>query len=129
MPMKIVASGAWGLVAYAVLSGGACPAEDFMDGLLSDEKGKRYHATLMKHFQRMATQGRITNETQFKKLQGVRPTLVEFKAHQARVIGFFHGRGLVVLTHGFRKKQDRTPKQQIERAHDIRARFLRSEQA
>ena len=50
----------------------------------------------------------------------------EFKRHQVRIMCFQVGRRMV-LTHGFRKKENRTPRRQIERAERIRAEHLRRE--
>jgi phage-related protein len=57
---------------------------------------------------------------QFKKLDG---DIFEFKRHQIR-IGCFQVSRRWFLTHGFRKKQDKWPKVELDRAKQIRLEHL-----
>jgi len=66
--------------------------------------------------------GKIFNEQKFKHLTGT-DQLFEFKADQGRVLCFFFIGGRVILTHGFLKKVDKTPKSEIERAEKIKKDF------
>lgn len=46
--------------------------------------------------------------------------LFEFKSFQVRLpCAYAHERGLLLITHGFYKKRDKTRKQEIERAWKI----------
>ena len=71
-------------------------------------------------FKLFAAKGKIRNKESFKVLKGTKPKLLEFKKFQERVLGFFFGEGLVCLTNGFSKKSNKTPPEQIVRAHKIR---------
>ena len=44
------------------------------------------------------------------------PGLFEFKANQVRVLFFRDRRGDIILTNGFIKRQDKPPRQEIQRA-------------
>lgn len=54
-------------------------------------------------------------QQKFKHLTGTEQ-LFEFKADQGRVLCFFFVGKRVILTHGFLKKGDKTPKDEIDRA-------------
>lgn len=69
-------------------------------------------------------QGRFSNTEKFGDLgrrvarDGSAVRLFEFKSFQLRM-PFAYAKsesGVILITHGFRKKKDRTPKEEIERA-------------
>lgn len=62
----------------------------------------------------------------FKKLKGVENiyeirVITHFKS--IRILGFMHKGNLIVLTHAFIKKSQKTPKTEIERAIRIKAKY------
>ena len=105
-------------IQYAIRGNGSMPAKKFIEGLSAGEQAKV--AVL---FKKMAGTARIWNTTQYKKVEG---NIWEFKRHQIRVMCFQVGKRLV-LTHGFRKKVDRTPRSEIKRAERIREEHSRRE--
>lgn len=54
----------------------------------------------------------------FKKLVGTElwEVRTEYSGNAFRLLGFFDGENLIVLTSGFAKKTQKTPKQEIETA-------------
>ncbi len=68
----------------------------------------------------------IKNENVSKKIE---ERLFELKADSGgwfiRVFFFYHDRKLIII-HGFQKQGNKTPKEQIKRARDLRDRFLSS---
>jgi len=102
-------------IAFARDHEGASPAEEFFDGLSMVEK-----AQLSKLFQILGddTHGEPRNPKKFGVLDD---GLYEFKSFQIRMpFAYAKGeRGLVLITHGFRKKRDKTPSSQIARAKRI----------
>jgi len=105
-------------IQYAMCANGSMPAKEFVESLSQGEQTK-----LAVLFKRMADTGEIRNREQYKKVEG---DIWEFKRHQVRVM-CFQVRKRVILTHGFRKKANRTPRSEIERAKRIRAEHLRRE--
>ena len=64
----------------------------------------------------------------FKKLHGseeIWECRIQLGSAAYRVFCFFAGRAVVVLTHGLRKKAQKTPRREIERAEDYRSDYLR----
>ena len=63
-----------------------------------------------------------TNPLVCKRFKGSDSGLGEFKSIPFRVMFFECGRvpGRIVITHCFKKKSDKTPPQQVERAHRLR---------
>lgn len=116
---NIVARGAFGTVEYAVQANGASPAQEFVETEL-DLDNQRKLAVLL---EKLANQGRISNEEQFKKVEG---SLFELKQHQVRVFCFQEGRRWI-LTHGFIKKRPKLPKTEIQRGERIRQEHLTRE--
>ncbi len=122
MPVKSAASGPRFDVQYAIDAQGRQPAETFLAELQVDRRAE--YIGLLALFQRYADFGVLHNREQFKQLAGTDPTLVEFKKGQARVLGFYNGPGVLVLTHGLIKKRDRLDPADIDRAHRIRAEHI-----
>jgi len=73
-------------------------------------------------FKMLGDVGKIFNEQKFKHLTDS-DQLFEFKADQGRVLCFFFVGKRVILSHGFLKKSDKTPKGEIERAENMKADF------
>lgn len=102
-------------VAFARNRLGASPAEEFFDGLSVIEKSQ-----LLKLFEILCndSHGEPRNPKKFGVLDD---GLYEFKSFQIRMpFAYSHGeRGLVLITHGFRKKKDKTPPSEIAKAKRI----------
>lgn len=113
MARRLVYEGDRFRITFAVLADGSCPAGTFFDGLSISDKAK-----LMALFQLFANHGPIANDEKFGVLKD---GLYEFKSFQIRMpFGYAKNeRGVVVVTHGFRKKKDKAPPQEIDRARRI----------
>lgn len=74
----------------------------------------------------MGDHGRIANERKFKYLTDS-DQIFEFKAGQGRILCFFFIGQRIILTHGFTKKGEKTPKGEIEKAKALRQEFLSRE--
>jgi phage-related protein len=98
-------------IAYAVDNNGRSPGKDFFDALPLQDQAKLMHL-----FRLLGEQGTINNPEKFGNLKG---GLYEFKSFQIRMPCRFLPNGVVLITHGFRKKRDRTPKEEIDRAKRI----------
>jgi len=48
-----------------------------------------------------------------------------FGGNTYRMLAFFHGGGRIVLTHGFMKKTEKTPPQEIAEAQRLKADYIR----
>mgnify|MGYP005810883241 CR=1 FL=1 len=113
MARRAAYQGAKFAIAFAREKNGACPACEFFDGLGTPEKAK-----LMALFQIAADHGNFYNREKFGDLgEG----LFEFKSFQIRMPFAYakKERGLILITHGFIKKKDKTPKEEIQRAWRI----------
>ncbi len=87
-----------------------------------DELPDKLQVKLAALFTRLGDHGTIYNERKFKHLSGTNQ-IFEFKADDARVLCFFFFGKRVILTHGFKKKGQKTPKREIERAENIKHDF------
>ncbi len=91
---------------------------EFMEGMRPEAVRK-----LWALIQDTADNGPPRHPERCKKLVGVE-NLFELKSKPFRVFFFYEGRegdrGRIVLTHGFRKKSDSTPRREIERALRLR---------
>jgi phage-related protein len=104
---------------YYLVDGTRAYARDFVYGELTRSEQSQVVALV----QRIADQGDLDNMEQFRQLHGY-SNLYEFKRFSVRLMCFFDGRGRIVLTHGFKKKTDRTPRQEIDRALRLRDAYL-----
>jgi phage-related protein len=113
MARRVAYQGAIFAIAFAREKSGACPACEFFDGLRILDKAK-----LMALFQIAGDHGKFFNPEKFGDLGG---GLHEFKSFQIRMPFAYakKERGLILITHGFIKKKDKTPKEEIQRAWRI----------
>lgn len=103
-------------VECAVRTNGKCESKVFLDSLTVSDRAK-----IIKNIKRFANAGKIRNREKFKKVEGT--DFWEFKEFQTRILMYYCARGHIALTHGFVKKGDRIPKQQIERAYTIKEEY------
>jgi phage-related protein len=113
MARRVVYAGAKFSIAFAREKSGACPACEFFDALNLLDKAKR-----MALFRIAADHGAFYNEQKFGDLAN---GLFEFKSDRIRMPFAYakSERGLILITHGFIKKKNKTPKQEIARAWRI----------
>ena len=97
---------------YAITENGKCSIQDFISGLTVINQRKI--VALLEH---VAQNGTPSNVEKFKQLEKRdKISVFEFKAGQVRVLCTFDGQSIIVLTHGFIKKQQKAPRSEIDRA-------------
>lgn len=96
----------------AIVENGRCYVKEFINSLGVSEQRKI--VALLKF---AAENGPQINEEKFKKLND--DELFEFKDHQRRIFCTYDKGRLIVLTHGFIKKSNKTPKGDIKRAKEL----------
>jgi len=112
MTRRVAYKGSKFTIAFAQ-TGSGCPAGEFFDALEDSDKAK-----LMALFRLLGDQGGISNP---EKVGRLGEGLYEFKSFQIRMPFAYarHERRLVIISHGFIKKRDKAPKEEIERAKRI----------
>lgn len=100
-------------IAFARDREGAYPAEEFFDQLPIADKVK-----LDQLFRILGDHGKHSNPEKFGDLGD---GLYEFKSFKIRMPFAYaeYERGLILITHGFRKKKDKAPPSEIARARRI----------
>lgn len=113
MARRVAYRGTVFAIAFAREISGACPGCKFFDDLTQLDKAK-----LMALFQIAGDHGKFYNPEKFGDLGG---GLYEFKSSQIRMPFAYakNERGLILITHGFFKKKDKTRKEEIARAWRI----------
>lgn len=122
MPIEdVVESGKMRTIRFACSPSGRLLAKDFLETVEQRDKKK-----VMALFQRMADYGEdgVANEQHFKHEEG---EIWAFKRGQIR-IPCFRVENCWFLTHGFKKKTDKWPQSQLERAETIRTHHLKGKQ-
>jgi phage-related protein len=100
---------------------GRCPVEEFLESLSPTHRKKvAWVLRLVEEFE-------IVPRQYMKKLVGT-DALWEIRSriggNSYRLLGFFDGATLLILTSGFSKKQQKTPAQEIELAKQRRKDYL-----
>ena len=91
-----------------------CPFKDFMGGLPAPVQ-KSIASVLSIH----ADHGPIMNEDKSRELDD---GIYEFKTRQgARILFFYSGKAITVLTHGFKKGTNKKTAHEVDRAKALRA--------
>jgi phage-related protein len=103
----------------ALVRGGRCLTREYLESLQESDR-KKVLALLRTTAKAGSPPG---NPEKFSKLE---TPIYEFKSYQDRFPCFFDGQGRILITHGFRKKKNRTPKEEISRALNLRASYLES---
>lgn len=114
MPIKLLTSGTKSDIFVYIDYRQACPTTDFIDELTKSEQVK-----IIALINRFAQHGEIRNEQKFRIEES---PIFTFKSFQVRVPCFFlpgAEKRAIVLTHAFKKKSDKIPKQELERARRI----------
>lgn len=118
-PSSLVYDGTVLRIEFYVAPNGVVPAEEWLEQLPIASQQK--FAAL---FARMGDTGKIWNERKFKHLTET-DQIFEFKVDADRILCFFFVGRRLILTHGFRKSGDKTPKREIERAEFCKRDFER----
>lgn len=118
---KLVYEGSELRIEFYQSASGEAPACDWLESQ-RDKIQQKFTAL----FAWIGDHGKIWNERKFKHLTGSNQ-IFEFKADDGRVLCFFFTGRRLILTHGFVKRIDKTPKGEIERAEAIKTEFLSRE--
>jgi phage-related protein len=104
-------------IAYATRTDGTQPARRAWEKL--NPKARNHFTKL---FERICQHGRIDDGSKFKRLEG---DIWEFKSntHKRRITCFMHDK-VIYLAHIFKKKEDKTPRQELAMAEAIMAEHL-----
>jgi phage-related protein len=101
---------------------GKCPVQDFLDSLPGKVAQKvAWVLSLLENLE-------VVPSTYFKKLadtEKIWECRIQFASNAYRIFCFFEGNSVVILTHGFAKKTQKTPQQEIERAEACRRDYLK----
>ena len=100
---------------------GRCPVEEFLDSL-SDQ-----HAQKVAWVLRLIERLDMVPQQYFKKLVGtddIWEIRAQISGNSYRLLGFFDGSTLLILTTGFSKKQQKTPSREIGLAIQRRKDYL-----
>lgn len=97
------------------------PVKDYINGLAHDQQRKCFYVfDLVRNFERVPRKF-------LEKMQGTEDlweVRVEYESNIFRFLGFFFEGNLLILTHGFTKKSQKTPSHEIELAEYRKADFL-----
>lgn len=110
---------------YAWSGDDSCQLLEFLEGL---ERESSSDATRIAYlFSRTVEYGPPRNELQCRALEGKHAQgLYEFKAPGgARILWFYDKNRIIICTHGFVKKGQKTPRREIDRAQSIRQLYLK----
>ena len=116
-PSRLVYDGPVFRIEFYVAPNEVAPAEEWIEQLPLTAQ-QRFAAL----FARMGDTGKIWNERKFKHLTET-DQIFEFKVEADRILCFFFVGRRLILTHGFRKSGDKTPKREIERAESYKHDF------
>ena len=112
----VIVRGSARTVAHGVCQNGSVPSREFIESLEMKERAK-----LLALFLLLANFGKITNKQKFRherdEIWGFKPT------SQIRIAAF-HIDEYWILTHGFKKKSQKWPMAELDRADRIRSEHL-----
>lgn len=108
------------IVDFFKTTGGLCPTIDFLDALDTKMKAKVLRTIML-----LEQNGNNLREPYSKPLgDGIFELRVQHASDISRVLYFFTIGNNIILTHGFVKKTQKTPKAEIVRAKKYRADYL-----
>jgi len=101
---------------YAIRNKGVSIVQDFIEGLGESDKTK-----ILALLKRAADHGPPRNKEKFKRIGS---DIFEFKSYQVRILCAFDKGSIIILTHGFIKKRDKTPGREIEKAKKLMKMYM-----
>ena len=105
------------LVDYYTLPSGRQPAKDYVKSL-----DRKLRSKTMRSIEFLCAKGHLIGEPESKHLEdGIFELRTTMGNNTSRILFFFCVGDRVVLTHGFIKKTQRTPRREIARAKRYRA--------
>ena len=111
-------------IVFYKLSSGKSPVEAFLDSLSSKEAQKvTWVLTLIEELDQVSTK----YYKQLSNTDGIVEIRVQIGRDHFRLLGFEHKRVFVILTNGFKKKDQKVPKSEIELAQSRRKEYLKNE--
>jgi phage-related protein len=111
-------------VVFYKLPSGKSPIEVFLDGLSSKEAQKvTWVLTLIEEMEQVSTK----YYKQLSNADGIIEIRVQIGKNHFRLLGFEHKGLFVVLTNGFKKKDQKVPKSEIALAQSRRKEYLDNE--
>lgn len=110
-------------VTFYKTSDGKCPVAEFIDS--QPTKVALKITWVLKAIQELEK----IPKTYFKKITDTDfyEVRIEFAGNIYRLLGFFHNGNIVILTNGFQKKTQKTPKSELEICKERMADFLKRE--
>lgn len=124
MIVKVISSGTWRICSPVMGNREQCTFEDFCD-----ELGPQFRASLagvvamMDHHSRHGRQAFNTDQCHYVDQQ---EQIYEYIKGRLRVFWFEDDDHVVICTHGIVKKDQRTPKREIDKAKRIKAAYLKA---
>lgn len=120
MPMQavVIAEGLFFTI-EAIVSGSHDDVGAFLDELAGSSR--RDHQNLVALLRMIANHGLPKNRQKYRKVEDV---ICEIKSFQVRLLHFRQGRRLLI-TNALRKKRDRLPPSEVDKAKRIRAAWKR----
>lgn len=100
---------------------GASPVEEFLDTLDDNQVKKVLWVLKLVREQNPVPVSCFCKMVNTDDIWEVR---VQFGGNIFRLLGFFNGLNLIILTHGFQKKTQKTPKQEIKLAESRKREYL-----
>ncbi|MBI5471085.1 MAG: type II toxin-antitoxin system RelE/ParE family toxin [Ignavibacteriae bacterium] len=106
-------------VEYVETNDGKKPFEEFVLSLSIDNRARLFET--VNHFVGLRNQGLHVKENLSKHLEdGIFELRTSFSDRIGRTLYFYEQGARIVLTHGFIKKTQKTPRQEIEKAKELR---------
>ena len=111
-------------VVFYRLTSGKSPVEVFLDSLSSKEAQKvTWVLKLVEELEQVSTK----YYKQLSNTDGIIEIRVQIAKNHFRLLGFEYKSVFVVLTNGFKKKDQKVPKSEIELAQSRRKEYLKNE--
>ncbi len=89
-----------------------------------EELGPVAAASCIDQLRRLAARGHELRRPHAAHLgEGIHELRVRWRRLNLRILYFFHGRAVVVVTHGFAKQRSKVPEEEVRRARERRERF------
>ena len=111
-------------VVFYKLPSGKSPVETFLDSLSSKEAQKvTWVLKLVEELEQVSTK----YYKQLSNTDGIIEIRVQIGKNHFRLLGFEHKKVFVILTNGFKKKDQKVPKSEIELAKSRKKEYLEHE--
>lgn len=126
MRLRLIFRGSWRV--YGICDGDVCRVLGFLDAGAGNDHIAKDKRKMLAYFERVAHTILPPRDSEITHLVDTSHRIWQTTQGQARALWFYDADRIIVLSHGFLKKSQKTPDGELEQARNARREYLKAKQ-